>query len=245
MNTEQEQNNEEQSATANRLYVPPVIGEHDHVVLQDPMTQEAIIVHQGREVHRMASLTLAGPKAKRMHSLIVGETVREFVEERVNGWRLLAEMQGLEVTPPYQDTWLLEHAQIFEWAPRPKYIEDGLIKSCYYNAYELAKNDDSLIYCEGMAFSGGFIPVMHAWVIDKETETVIDNTWDRLGHFNKPGYFGVPFKTEYVAKIYDGDEDYPANDGYGLIDNWEAGYPIFNGDHKPEEFLHELSEFWS
>ena len=69
----------------------------------------------------------------------------------------------------------------------------GPMKLCFMNAYNLAIEDDRLTYVEGFALN--IIPIHHAWNIDREGR-LVENTWKTPG----VEYFGVPFKTIYVAE---------------------------------------------
>ena len=86
-------------------------------------------------------------------------------------------------------------------------------KECFKNAFQLVqKNFEDLVYVEGYANS--VIPTLHAWAIDKEGN-VIDPTW-RSSH----GYFGVPFKFDYVARTLH------ERGLFGIIDNMQMSWPF-------------------
>jgi hypothetical protein len=90
---------------------------------------------------------------------------------------------------------------------------------CYRNATMLAIKDPTLTYVEGYAL-GGFFPMEHAWCVD-QYGMVIDTTWEFPAASQ---YYGVPIATSYVrSRIL-------AKDSYGIIFDWESGYPILDED---------------
>ena len=113
--------------------------------------------------------------------------------------------------------WLLDHAQIFEvrheWG-RDVPLARGPMKECYRTCSNAVIDRSSrFAYCEGYALA--IIPVMHAWVLDLKTGLAYDPTW-------KSGveYFGVAFAAKYLRGTL------VARETYGVIDNWEKGYPL-------------------
>lgn len=105
-------------------------------------------------------------------------------------------------------------------------VRMGKKQRCYQNAFDLANCNKKYMYCEGYAISSVGIPLMHAWCIDKDNG-VYDPTWD-----DGVEYYGVPFRTAYVlAQIL-------RKKTYGVIDDWESGFPLVRGRHKPEYFLY-------
>lgn len=70
----------------------------------------------------------------------------------------------------------------------------GELGLCYQNAYDLARDDKHLTYCEGYAISDCGTVLQHGWVVDKQGY-VIDPTW-----YNGQQYFGVAFKWRAVTK---------------------------------------------
>jgi hypothetical protein len=94
----------------------------------------------------------------------------------------------------------------------------GEVHGCYKNATHLALEDDALTYVEGKVATCG-IAIDHAWcvtadgmVIDPTLEPArADDTFARVG-----GYFGVPFRTDYLHKAI------LANGHYGLLDIMSA-----------------------
>jgi hypothetical protein len=99
----------------------------------------------------------------------------------------------------------------------------GKMKECYMNATRYCMAHAGTTYCEGYAL--GVIPMPHAWCIDS-AGYVIDPTW-RDG----AAYFGVPFKRSYLHATL-------ARRGYyGIIDDFENGFPLVRGEHSPSTFL--------
>jgi len=115
---------------------------------------------------------------------------------------------------------ILKNGICYSQISKKKYPK-GATKQCFRNAYKLAERDDGLTYVEGYALTSNIpIPLMHAWVVDKDG-AVIDNTWRPVG----VEYFGVPFDIQYVNKIIFEREK------YGVIDCWEIGWPLLTGKH--------------
>jgi hypothetical protein len=65
-------------------------------------------------------------------------------------------------------------------------------KQCYMNAYALADSNPRMTYVEGWCCIGCFFE--HAWCIDPDGQ-VIDPTLREAD-----GYFGIPFRWEYVRR---------------------------------------------
>lgn len=123
------------------------------------------------------------------------------------------------------------HALEFEWKPLPDDVKPGDAQQCFRNAFELTKDQpERFIYCEG--FAAGIIPVMHAWCIDRETQTVVDVTWSG-GHHEEQGrdYFGIPFNWRYAVEATLNREY------YGIIDDWQNDWPVLK--EPVENFLNE------
>lgn len=91
----------------------------------------------------------------------------------------------------------------------------GTMKECFKNAYRLASSK-GFKYCEGYATS--IIPTLHAWCLD-EKGNVIDVTWK-----NGRDYFGVIFPMSYIHKVH------AARGKYGVMDNYEQGFPLLKGE---------------
>jgi hypothetical protein len=93
---------------------------------------------------------------------------------------------------------------------------------CYKNACHLAIEDPTLTYVEGKVATCG-IAIDHAWcinwdgiVIDPTLEAArADDTFTRVH-----GYFGVPFRTDYLRKAA------LTNGHYGLLDIMSAPYTL-------------------
>lgn len=92
---------------------------------------------------------------------------------------------------------VLKQGKFFVPEKRPDDIELGSKKECFANASKLALERNDLTYVEGYAMISDRLPlaIAHAWCVDKKGR-VIDNTWENPG----VSYFGVPFKTNYLAK---------------------------------------------
>lgn len=83
------------------------------------------------------------------------------------------------------------------FATPPDDIELGLPKSCYYNCFQLLKDDFDLTYCEGYALDPNLVlPLIHAWLIDSDGK-VIDPTW----HEPDTVYLGIPFNTKWSIEL--------------------------------------------
>lgn len=92
---------------------------------------------------------------------------------------------------------VLKQGKFFTPGKRPENIELGSKKECFANASRLALERSDLTYVEGYAMINDRLPlpIAHAWCVDKKGR-VVDNTWENPG----VSYFGVPFKTSYLAK---------------------------------------------
>jgi hypothetical protein len=92
---------------------------------------------------------------------------------------------------------VLKQGKFFTPEKRPDDIKLGSKKECFANASKLALERSDLTYVEGYAMVNDRLPlpIAHAWCVDKKGR-VIDNTWENPG----VAYFGVPFKTGYLAK---------------------------------------------
>jgi hypothetical protein len=83
------------------------------------------------------------------------------------------------------------------FTPLPENIERGLPKNCYYNCFELLKNNFALTYCEGYALDPELpLPLIHAWLVDNDGK-VIDPTWDDCN----AAYLGIPFDTKWFISL--------------------------------------------
>lgn len=92
---------------------------------------------------------------------------------------------------------VLKQGKFFTPEKRPDDIKLGPKKECFANAAKLALERSNLTYMEGYAMVNDRLPlpIAHAWCVDKKGR-VVDNTWENPG----VAYFGVPFKTSYLAK---------------------------------------------
>jgi len=115
-----------------------------------------------------------------------------------------------------------------EW---PRSLRRGPLRQCYFNCFQaVADNPRRFVYCEGSACAGGNdYPSLHAWLYEPASGSAYDPTW-RDGR----NYFGIPFRFTYVAQTFLTQVD--QNQGFALIDNWEAGWPLATA--VPRSFLH-------
>ena len=92
---------------------------------------------------------------------------------------------------------VLKQGKFFTPETRPADVKLGAKKECFSNAARLALERSNLTYVEGYAMINDRLPlpIAHAWCVDKKGR-VVDNTWEKPG----VAYFGVPFKTSYLAK---------------------------------------------
>jgi hypothetical protein len=94
----------------------------------------------------------------------------------------------------------------------------GEVHGCYKNACHLAIENEALTYVEGKVATCG-IAIDHAWCVDADGVVIdptleaarADETFTRV-----TGYFGVPFRTDYLRKAI------IANGHYGLLDIMSA-----------------------
>lgn len=112
--------------------------------------------------------------------------------------------------------------------PLPYGLRRGASQQCFANAFELAKTDTALVYCEGYAIGKSGKMIHHAWVTDGKG-SAIDNT------FAEPGraYAGVPFQISFLLTR--------AIRNHAVIcvlDDWEHNWPILGdiGD-QPDEMI--------
>lgn len=85
----------------------------------------------------------------------------------------------------------------------------GEEKMCFMNAAHLADDDQSLTYVEGTMLIHG-IPIDHAWCSDANG-VVVDPTIRNGNDGRIGGYFGVPFRRDYLRKATE------LNKVYGLL----------------------------
>jgi hypothetical protein len=102
-------------------------------------------------------------------------------------------------------------------------VRKGKMKECFMNAYHLVQRDPSLTYVEGYAKTKNLpIAVLHAWAVDKDGN-VHDPTWE-----DGSSYFGVSFSRDFV------EETIVSKGTYGVIDNYEQGFPLLSGKSSKE-----------
>jgi hypothetical protein len=88
----------------------------------------------------------------------------------------------------------------------------GKARGCYRNATLLAIDTEALTYVEGKVATCGIV-IEHAWCIDADgvvTDPTLEE--DRSEFAAVRGYFGVPFRTDYLRKAT------LTNKVYGLLD---------------------------
>ena len=139
-------------------------------------------------------------------------TLRAFLEQRTT-----------PITPHNQYGLVFQHGREFEPRRLPKPYTMGEQNDCFANSFKMMLRHD-FIYCEGyMLPSSDFpLPMLHAWCVDRDGN-VLDRT------VSAGEYFGIPFKRAFVERIV------MKYEMYGIINNWEAGYPMRNAD--PADFL--------
>jgi hypothetical protein len=115
--------------------------------------------------------------------------IADFYDQQMNG-------------QPNFNRWMLENCRTFEPKERPSGWRLGQLGNCFQNAFEIVTDrwprSNRYVYCEGLAWTGKFIPVDHAWVVDTEDDKAIDITW-RHSQRKNAQYFGLTFQTEYVV----------------------------------------------
>lgn len=116
-------------------------------------------------------------------------------------------------------------------------LELGEPKQCFANAYEAIGDsllNDDLGYVEGYALS--LIPFHHAWITLSELEqpnlAELTIRLDGSRSLPAPDYFGVPFAEEFVLSTVE------QKGTYGVLDNWEQGYPLLKDDSLLGQAIH-------
>lgn len=108
-------------------------------------------------------------------------------------------------------------------------------KHCYQNAYKAAiYRKSNWIYTEGFAIHPNVdICLPHAWLTRSDNPGMAyDPTWTN----NKEAiYFGVPFKKEYISKMFKESK----RKHFSVIYTYWNNYPLLSGEHKTEEIIHE------
>lgn len=117
-------------------------------------------------------------------------------------------------------TLFTEHGRGFYMGPQTFKGPRGKQHHCYMNATKAVWKDSSLTYVEGYVSVHG-VPIAHAWAVTR-SGTVIDSTTRSTRGIG--GYYGVPFKREYLDKAL-------ARSGYyGLISHTNPA--LLNGRDK-------------
>jgi len=112
-----------------------------------------------------------------------------------------------------------------------KYTEEGIIKECFKNSLDLCfTNQEKYIYTEGYTITFG-LPILHAWITTTDGK-IIDPT---IRKHEKVGseYFGVQFDFNYVIETTNEKKT------YGILDNYQMGFPILTGEHKKEDWKYK------
>ena len=123
----------------------------------------------------------------------------------------------------------------------------GVVRECYKNALELAREEpDRYVYTEGFAL-GAVIVVQHAWVTDLHDGSAVDPTWT-LERFPDQSeylamgrvYLGIPFKPEWHRERMIEQRFYPS-----VLGCYEAAVatgikcPLLTGTALQKDYLHE------
>jgi hypothetical protein len=143
---------------------------------------------------------------------------KKYLQKRT---KISREIIGNNKELPYScfEEFVLENGKKFKNHKEIK-VERGKKGECFKNAFHLADNK-GLIYVEGVVtISGSPLPGLHAWCVDKEGN-VYDPTLEEADE-----YYGVPFDLMYVEKTILREKT------YGVIDNYEMGFPLLRGEHK-------------
>jgi hypothetical protein len=124
---------------------------------------------------------------------------------------------------------VLECGWWYEPSLLPEGVESAPAGECFKNAFELALDDDSLIYREGVVLeTEASLPVHHAWVTGG-TGQAIENTLKAPAK----AYAGAPFLTGFVNLYHLRSEAV-----IGLLDDYLHDWPMLGelGD-RPREWL--------
>lgn len=90
---------------------------------------------------------------------------------------------------------------------------------CFKNSLVRALEDpDRYVYCEGFA-AGRVIPLLHAWVFDRDLGLAFETTWEEPGS----AYLGIGFDTVWA------DAQTTARGYHGLLDDWTRRWPLLRG----------------
>ena len=104
-----------------------------------------------------------------------------------------------------------------ESAPRPKSFRKGTPKQCFANSAKLAMRKKNLIYVEGYGVMKNLgIPLLHAWVVERGSNKVIDVTTD-----NFDTYVGIKFSTSYLKSRWNA-----CKECFSMFDDFENDFPL-------------------
>ena len=126
------------------------------------------------------------------------------------------------------EDWLLKHGTFFTPKNLPSTVRPMGLQQCYENAWRVAQRTKAYHYVEGFAI--GMIPVLHAWLIDRDGN-VIDPTWASRTAGIGSAYMGVELNLEEVRRsrragcyclTMDYKRDYPVQQGVDVFakDAW-------------------------
>lgn len=98
------------------------------------------------------------------------------------------------VYPKSAEHYLIQHGTEMSVAPAKK---PGVPKQCFTNSFrEVSRDPGRLCYVEGVAYIP--IPIIHAWVVDRETGLAYEATLKKNADIR---YVGVPLKWEFVLRM--------------------------------------------
>ncbi len=147
---------------------------------------------------------------------------------------LLAELQrnaGNDTPAPLKrnmERFVLDYGWWYSPCPLPHGLGRGAGQHCFANAFDLARADLALVYCEGYAIGRSGKVIHHAWVTDGKG-SALDNT------FAEPGraYAGVPFQIVFLMT-----RAVKNHAVICLLDDWEHDWPLLGdlGD-QPNEWI--------
>jgi len=126
------------------------------------------------------------------------------------------------------ERFVLDYGWWYAPCPLPEQVNAGTPRNCFYNAFNLAKDDPSLTYCEGYAIGRAGVRMHHAWVTDGKGSSM-DSTWGEAGR----AYAGVPFQILFLLER--------ALKNLAVVcalDDWEHDWPLLGdlGD-RPDQWL--------
>jgi hypothetical protein len=126
------------------------------------------------------------------------------MQSQMSCWRELRRLRELMNDPirmgPTLDEFILDHGRAFRLRG---VVPDDQVRAesqeCYWNAWQLAKDNPSLRYCEGKAYLENVaLPVLHGWCID-ENDRVIDPS---VRQDRGVSYYGVEFSREFAQDMW-------------------------------------------